>query len=207
MTLSRSGPAVSAPLAKRVSVPAASRATRNTGCTRRCASSPRWVSSPMTELDEKRHVVIDEFDNRDVLEARTVGGARGRHADLRGSRPALGEKPPARGRDVGELRRLVADDILGGGTGEQPGHEVDRRVGRAVAQDRARLGQQHPRDALVRARGRRFSRALRRRRRPRRCGIAAGTDSHGRLQILARRLRSNAARRKGTGFRAGPGSC
>ena len=161
-------------------------------------------------IEQERHVVVDEFDDGDVLEARTVFRRRRRDTDFRKPRLAFGDESPGRRRNVREFCRLIADEILGGGMGEQLRSEILRRIGGALAQDDAGLRQKRSRHTLFRGGGRKLGgelRVLRHGRTRRRPFVMVRLHAHGMSPESGRRLRRNAAGRKGAGFRTRQRTC
>ena len=90
-------------------------------------------------IDQKRHVIVDDFDDRYVLEA--VAGCRLRRndLDLRSLLLSLVEELPRSGRDLGYLRSFVARQIFRCGLREYLHDEIGRRIGNAVAKNSGRV--------------------------------------------------------------------
>src|SRR5690349_14919947 len=75
-------------------------------------------------IDQKRHVVVKNFNNRDVIEALTWGRLQGANPDLGRLQTPLAEKPPSSLSDLGNLRGLIMDNVFRGGAGEDLLDEV-----------------------------------------------------------------------------------
>jgi hypothetical protein len=99
-------------------------------------------------IEQERHVVVDDLDDRDrldVLGAHQAGA--GFDADLRlAQRPYHQERPGILGERA-ELARLVGQQILGRRTREQSGRKTVRHVVALALDDGAHLLDEPPRRA------------------------------------------------------------
>ena len=136
MKLSRALPAASgAPSA--LSLPP-SRCTPNTGCATSCTLSRRSAISPITEFDQKRHVVVDDLDHRDRL---ALAGFFQRHrlaADFRRARLPLAQEIESALGEIGEIGGGVAQHVLRHGAGVELRDEARRDI--AAARGKQRRG-------------------------------------------------------------------
>ena len=100
-------------------------------------------------VDQERHVVIEDLEDRDVLEPLRPAGRALLEADLRGAGLAPRQERPRRLRQCGDLGRRVAQDVLRHGATEQRGHEVLRHIGAMLARERRGRLDQGLRGGLV----------------------------------------------------------
>ena len=78
-------------------------------------------------IDQERHVVVDDLEDRGGLEPLVDGGDGGRvEAHLGDAGLAVREKRPGSGRELGELARVVAHEVLGHRAREQRGRRSPR---------------------------------------------------------------------------------
>ena len=129
-----------------------SRATASTGCTTRRTSSPRSVSSPITESTRNGMssltISITEMD----LETRRRPSARRRlEADFRRTGLARGEERPGVARQRREFGRLVDDEVLRRGAAEQQRGEILLAAAQQLGSQRSTRARRGPflRAALV----------------------------------------------------------
>ena len=113
------------------------------------------LDPPLVELGEhrieqERHVVVDDLEHRDRLDAlRAKRTGRRFQADLRDAGLAVEQERPGFLGQGGELARLVDDEILGRGTGEQARRKARGHVVAQAGEDRAHLLDEPLRGALL----------------------------------------------------------
>jgi hypothetical protein len=116
------------------------------------------VDCPLRQLrqdrvHQERHVVIDELQDRDVLEPVPRNGAgRGLETDFRRARRPDGQQGPGALRQRRDLARRVGQKVLGHGAGEQPADEGPGNVPALGEQRRRGIGQCRDGLRVVRAR-------------------------------------------------------
>ena len=108
-----------------------------------CSAQAGLVDAHADRIDEERHVVGDDLDDR----ARRVGTAfagRVEHTHLRATRTALAQEFERALHGRGPVRRVVRGEILGGQTPQE-----FRREGLRIAQPRtAELGRELGQDRV-----------------------------------------------------------
>ena len=148
MKLSRSAPSAGRVPLNAVSRPAASRSTVKTGCTTKRISSPRSASSAKHQVDQERHVVVDDLEHRmraPFARSPVPAWRTGPSERPAGAAPATTRHPPP-------ARRAVADHDASGPRGprtEQRGDEILRHRPIALAEDPRRRGDQRRFGALL----------------------------------------------------------
>ena len=101
-------------------------------------------------VDQERHVVVDDVENRGGPQPLVLGAHGGRfQPHLRGAGLALRQERPRVRRQVGELARVVAHEILGHRARQQRGDEALGRLAMPAVQHLAGRGDQRLRGALL----------------------------------------------------------
>ena len=113
-----------------------------------------WLKTLLAQLghhrvDQERHVVIEEFNDGDVIKSAPCASGRIGHMNVGSAGLALGDEAPSIAGDGGKFGSLVLQQIFKARAGKKLGHEIRRRTGAAALQDGARLCQQLPRTFLV----------------------------------------------------------
>ena len=87
-------------------------------------------------VDEKRHVVVDDLDDRAGRVPAVLGGARVEHAQLGVARFALLGERPERGRGPVKIRRVAREHVfrwdMGVELADDPGERIGLGVGQAM---------------------------------------------------------------------------
>ncbi len=86
-------------------------------------------------IDQKRHIVVNDFNDRNVVEALTRGGVRRADPDLGSLRLPLAKEPPRSLRDLCDLAGLIMHKVLRDGSGKNLRDEARRHAGDAAAQN------------------------------------------------------------------------
>src|SRR6202030_1074604 len=93
-------------------------------------------------IDQKRHVVIKDFNDRHAFETLAWCRLRATDLDLRSLPLPLAEEPPSSGCDRGDLGGFVAQQIFRSSPGKYLRDEIRRRVGHVVLENRGRILQE-----------------------------------------------------------------